>query len=100
METMEKVEHDKKLIEQYVEETVDSIIFGNFSVQSLKKFHKEVNEKNRQIVKGEYRGFLNEADLQFMHQVTKHAVKAVGTQQRLNTQRARRSIRLRNSVVE
>lgn len=100
METMKKVEHDKKLIEQYVKETIDSIIFGDFSVQSLKKFHKEVNEKNRQIAQGECKEILNEDSLKFMHQVTKCAVKAVGTRRKLNTQRARRSIRLRNSVVE
>ncbi len=98
---MEMVEVEKEtLIERYVEETIDAIIFGDFSVQSLKKFHQEVNEKNRQIAHGEHEENLNIDDLQFMHQVTKYAVKAVGTRQRLNTQRARRSIRLRNSVVE
>ncbi len=104
METLERrkaEEEQKALIEQYVEETIDSIVFGNFSVRSLRKFHQEVNERNRQIAHGECTEELDTEAWQLMHQVTKHVIKAVGTQQGLNVQRAHRSsIRLRNSVVE
>ena len=94
------IETEKKYIEQCVEDTIEAIVTGRFSVESLKKFHRDVNEKNRRIAHQDEAEDLDGDSLLFMHQVTKKAVQAVGTQRRLNAQRARRSMRLRNSVVE
>ncbi len=99
METIADTRQEK--IERYVQETTDAVVSEQYTVSELRKFHGVISELNRSLaLQEEGMQRLDPESLRFMHQVTKQALRKVGSRRKLETLQIRRNIRLRNSIVE